>query len=89
LTVADTGCGIAANVLPHIFDEFRRAPGTTIHGLGLGLTIVRRLVELHGGRVSARSDGPGRGALFVVDLPTAADPTAAAVRATPLAGGPS
>jgi len=74
ITVADTGCGIPENMLPHIFDEFRqgrRAPGATGQGLGLGLTIVRRLVELHGGRVSARSDGPGRGAIFVVDLPAA------------------
>jgi signal transduction histidine kinase len=74
ITVADTGCGIPENMLPHIFDEFRqgrRAPGATGQGLGLGLTIVRRLVELHGGRVSARSDGPGRGAIFIVDLPAA------------------
>jgi signal transduction histidine kinase len=74
ITVTDTGCGIPADMLPHIFDEFRqgrRAPGATGQGLGLGLTIVRRLVELHGGRVSVRSDGPGRGSMFVVDLPAA------------------
>ena len=85
LTVADTGCGIAANVLPQIFDEFRRGSGSTVHGLGLGLTIVRRLVELHGGRVSARSDGPGRGAVFTVDLPTA-DGSAALPEAVPGGG---
>jgi signal transduction histidine kinase len=74
ITIADTGCGIPADVLPHIFDEFRqgrRLATPTGGGLGLGLAIVRRLVELHGGHVTARSDGPGRGALFVVDLPAA------------------
>jgi signal transduction histidine kinase len=74
ITVADTGCGIPDTLLPHIFDEFRQgrwSPGAAGQGLGLGLAIVRRLVELHGGRVSARSDGAGRGATFVVDLPAA------------------
>jgi signal transduction histidine kinase len=74
ITVADTGCGIPESFLPHLFDAFRqgrRASSGTAQGLGLGLTIVRRLVELHGGRVSARSDGPGLGAIFIVELPVA------------------
>jgi signal transduction histidine kinase len=74
ITVADTGCGIPGTMLPYVFDEFRqgrRAAGATGEGLGLGLAIVRRLVDLHGGRVSARSEGVGRGATFVVDLPAA------------------
>ena len=60
----DTGIGIAPEVLPHIFDLFvqeRQALDRSQGGLGLGLTIVRSLVELHGGSVSARSDGPGQG----------------------------
>jgi signal transduction histidine kinase len=70
--VADTGIGIDAAVLPFVFDRFRQADSTTTRahgGLGLGLAIVRQLVELHGGSVSASSDGVGRGAAFVVRLP--------------------
>src|SRR5256712_6562162 len=70
--VADTGIGIPPNLLPHMFDHpvqgehrLERAQG----GLGVGLTVVRRLVELHGGRVEAFSEGPGRGSEFVVRLP--------------------
>jgi len=70
--VADTGIGIPPNLLPHMFDlpvqgerRLDRAQG----GLGVGLTLVRRLVELHGGRVEAFSEGPGRGSEFVVRLP--------------------
>ena len=69
LVVSDTGGGIAPELLPHVFDVFRRdeqAPG-----LGLGLVVVRGLVTLHGGSVEARSEGPGRGATFVVRLPRA------------------
>lgn len=72
IRVADTGRGIDATFLPHVFDRFRQADSSTTRtqsGLGLGLAIVRHLVELHGGRVSARSDGEGRGATFVVRLP--------------------
>jgi PAS domain S-box-containing protein len=70
--VQDDGCGIPAEMLPRVFDLFsqgerglERAQG----GLGIGLTVVRRLVELHGGRVDAYSEGPGKGAEFVVRLP--------------------
>jgi CheY-like chemotaxis protein len=74
LAVADNGQGIDAQFLPHIFERFRQAdPSFTRRagGLGLGLSIVRSLVELHGGEVSAHSDGPGTGATFVVRLPMA------------------
>ena len=72
LTVSDTGMGIPADVLPHIFERFRQsATGTkrAYGGLGLGLAIVRYLVELHGGTVTAVSEGEARGATFVVRLP--------------------
>ncbi len=74
LAVADNGQGIEKSFLPHVFDRFRQAdPSSTRRtgGLGLGLAIVRSLVELHGGTVTAGSEGPGRGATFVVRLPTA------------------
>jgi signal transduction histidine kinase/CheY-like chemotaxis protein len=72
ITVKDSGIGIAREFLPHIFDRFRQAdPGTNrIHGgMGLGLSIVRQLVELHGGTVRAESEGEGKGATFTVSLP--------------------
>jgi signal transduction histidine kinase/CheY-like chemotaxis protein len=76
LTVQDTGQGIAPELLPHVFDCFRQAgaPGGGPRqgsGLGLGLTLVREIVALHGGTVSAHSDGPGTGATFTVRLPAA------------------
>jgi PAS domain S-box-containing protein len=70
--VSDSGAGIAPEFLPHVFDRFRQADASTTRrygGLGLGLSIVKQLVELHGGSVSASSEGPGRGATFVVTLP--------------------
>lgn len=72
LTVTDTGVGIDPGFLPHVFDRFSQADATTTRdyaGLGLGLAIARHLVELHGGDISAASDGTGRGATFVVRLP--------------------
>ncbi|KFN50653.1 ATP-binding protein [Arenimonas composti] len=74
LEVADSGQGIAAEFLPFVFDRFRQQDGsiTRSHGgLGLGLAIVRQLVELHGGSVDARSAGLGKGATFRVSLPRA------------------
>ena len=71
ILVADTGIGIAPEALPHIFDRFRQADGTTTRrhrGLGLGLAIAKHLVELHGGSIWADSDGPGCGARFTVEL---------------------
>jgi CheY-like chemotaxis protein/two-component sensor histidine kinase len=70
--VRDSGIGIAPEVLPRVFDLFTqsdRALARSDGGLGVGLTVARRLVELHGGRIEARSDGVGRGAEFVVWLP--------------------
>ncbi|HEU4593671.1 MAG TPA: ATP-binding protein [Pyrinomonadaceae bacterium] len=72
LIVSDSGQGISAEFLPHVFDRFRQADGATTRthgGLGLGLAIVRQLVELHGGTVAAESEGEGRGSTFVVQLP--------------------
>lgn len=79
IKVVDTGEGIDPDFLPHIFDRFRQGSGATTGrqtGLGLGLSIVRQLVELHHGTVQAASEGPGRGATFTVRLPiSAVEPT--------------
>lgn len=80
LMVRDTGMGIAPEVLPHVFDRFQQgsdSPTRPQGGLGLGLAIVRHIVELHGGTVTAQSDGANRGAVFTVELPLVRIPTAA------------
>ena len=74
ICVKDSGQGISPEFLPHIFEHFRQADGTTtrLHGgLGLGLAIVRQLVELHGGSVTADSPGEGLGCTFTIELPMA------------------
>jgi signal transduction histidine kinase len=74
--VSDTGIGIKPEFLPHVFERFRQADSSTTRkhgGLGLGLTIVRYLVEVHGGLISAESKGEGAGATFTVTLPNPAD----------------
>jgi PAS domain S-box-containing protein len=92
VSVTDTGTGISAEMLPQVFDLFTQVDCTLDRsqgGLGIGLTLVRRLVELHGGTVRAFSAGPGRGSEFVVRLPVAPEPaprTGGVVpRATPAA----
>ncbi len=74
IKVSDSGQGIGPDFLPYIFDRFRQADGTTTRehgGLGLGLAIVRHLVELHGGTIKADSTGQGEGATFTIQLPLA------------------
>ena len=85
--VRDTGIGIAPSFLPFVFDRFRQADGSTSRqygGLGLGLSIVRSLVELHGGGVTAHSAGEGHGATFSVWMPARAPVAAPASTATAL-----
>src|SRR5262249_26242009 len=72
LEVRDTGMGMSSDVLAHAFDLFAQGERTLDRpesGLGIGLTLVRSLVELHGGHVRAESEGPGRGSVFTVTLP--------------------
>ncbi len=85
-TVTDTGRGIAGEFLPFVFDRFRQADeGSTrlLGGLGLGLSIVREIVELHGGSARAFSEGEQRGATFTIDLPLIAPPESAQSAAAP------
>jgi CheY-like chemotaxis protein len=91
VTITDEGAGISAEMLPQVFDLFTRNShgNRDAHmGLGVGMTLAKRLVELHGGRISVHSDGPGRGSSFIVQLnllqvpalrvvPIEADPIAA------------
>ncbi|MGC4030504.1 MAG: ATP-binding protein [Tepidisphaeraceae bacterium] len=74
VSITDSGEGIAPHFLPHVFDRFRQADASTTRkhgGLGLGLSIVKQLIEIHGGTVDVTSDGLGQGATFSVRLPTA------------------
>jgi PAS domain S-box-containing protein len=74
IIVSDTGKGIQPEFLPYIFDRFRQADGSSSRrhsGLGLGLALVKHLVELHGGEITAASEGAGRGSIFTVTLPLA------------------
>ncbi len=73
LSVIDSGIGISAELLPHIFEMFTQGErGSSQPGLGIGLALARRLVEMHGGRIDVRSDGPGTGSEFVIRLPHSA-----------------
>lgn len=88
MAVSDSGVGIDARALPHVFEQFwqaARPASERSHGLGLGLALVRHIVELHGGRVRAQSEGAGRGARFSVRLPKlrAAVPPAPAIPLLP------
>jgi len=85
VTVADTGVGIAPEMLPHVFDMFMQADagGRSRSGLGIGLTLARKLVEMHGGRLTAHSAGVGRGSTFVVHLPLAVEERAKSTGAVP------
>jgi PAS domain S-box-containing protein len=72
ITIQDSGEGISPEFLPHVFERFRQSDGTSTRkhgGLGLGLSIVLHLVELHGGTIDVQSDGPGQGATFIINLP--------------------
>jgi PAS domain S-box-containing protein len=80
IAVVDTGRGISANFLPHVFERFRQqdaSPTRATFGLGLGLSIAKQLVELHGGTIAAHSEGEGRGATFIVRLPVVPPTTVA------------
>jgi signal transduction histidine kinase/ActR/RegA family two-component response regulator len=88
LSIRDTGQGIAADFLPFVFDRFRQADASASRrhgGLGLGLALVRQIVNLHGGTVAAESGGPQQGATFFVRLPVAKDASRSPQAA---AGGP-
>ena len=89
ITVSDTGQGIKPEFLPHVFDRYWQADvfgGRRAGGLGLGLTLVRQLVEMHGGSVAAESEGEGKGATFTIKLPVRAVYTAETDGAPPTLG---
>jgi signal transduction histidine kinase len=86
VTVRDTGIGIPAELLPRVFEMFTQgdwARDRTQGGLGIGLTLVKRIVELHSGTVTVHSDGPGQGSAFIVRLPVVREPSPAQPRASP------
>src|SRR5262249_42238474 len=75
IAVTDNGIGIAPEFLPFVFDRFRQADGSSARthgGLGLGLAIVRHIVEMHGGSVNVESEGKGQGTTFMIELPVIA-----------------
>jgi CheY-like chemotaxis protein/two-component sensor histidine kinase len=88
ISVRDTGCGISPEFMPYLFERYRQADASAARrkgGLGLGLSLVRQLVEMHGGSVTAESEGEDKGATFIVKLPVRAIYTAETER-LPLAG---
>ena len=92
VSVRDTGAGIRADLLPRVFDLFvqgDRSLERTAGGLGIGLTLVRQLVELHGGTVGATSDGPDRGSTFTIRLPALATTPGSDDAVRPVSSGPS
>jgi signal transduction histidine kinase/ActR/RegA family two-component response regulator len=92
IAVRDSGIGMPPELLPRVFDLFERGehhPGQADDGLGVGLTLVRRLVEQHGGSVQAISAGPGCGSTFTVRLPTTDAPPLAQPASAPVAGAPN
>ena len=95
IIVGDTGQGIATDFLPHVFERFRQDDASSARrhgGLGLGLALVRELIDLHGGKVHATSEGIGKGAVFTIELPTVSSPEmrrSNAERTTPSAAAAS
>jgi signal transduction histidine kinase len=88
VTVTDTGIGISSDFLPHVFDRFRQADSTSTRqhtGMGLGLAIVRHVIELHGGKVRAESGGADTGSSFIVTLPLQRPAQTATRSPTPVA----
>ena len=72
ITISDTGVGISKDLLPRVFEMFTQAESATERhhgGLGIGLALARRLVEMHGGEIAAHSDGPGQGSTFTITMP--------------------
>jgi PAS domain S-box-containing protein len=92
IAVRDTGVGIAPEFVPHLFERFRQADASTSRshgGLGLGLAIVRQLVDMHGGTITGESDGLGKGATFTVKLPAMAGAAADGERGSPFTALPT
>ncbi|MGH6887364.1 MAG: hybrid sensor histidine kinase/response regulator, partial [Geminicoccales bacterium] len=92
IRVSDTGAGITSEFLPHVFDRFRQADSTTTRahgGLGIGLAIVRHLVELHGGTIRAASGGAGHGSTFTIVLPSDEVPQPEERRSSPALSRPA
>jgi signal transduction histidine kinase len=83
LEVGDDGIGIDASQQSRVFDMFTQVKPSSGTGFGIGLAVVQRIVEMHGGRVAVRSDGLGKGTVFTVTLPTAGEPDRLGARASP------